>query len=250
MLLKTQHETNTSEISRRISALYKDALRQKNLTRKSMAELAGYTKIDRGINRINRVMDSGEVSKQEGDLPYKVCQMLEVKEPLSELAQELEAESARYNSALSKEKELLRTHLTSIVAHSDLIQADEEMRYALISEYALAGGMYIGGGYLPLGLLLDFWKQDQFTEICSACDSKVYLYSAGGSPLSGSGSMGGTCIECSDESKFAFNAGLVISSKKHELFKSFQKRVSEGHFMRIEELVDRLGLANSQELEK
>ena len=246
MLLKTQHETNTTEIRRKISSLYKDACRRKDLTRRVLAELAGYTKIERGINRINGVMDSGEITQQEGDLPYKICQLLEIGEPISGLAQELEAESARYKSALRKEKELLRTYLTSIVAHSDLIQADEEMRYALISEYALAGGMYIGGGYLPLGLLLDFWQWNQFTEMCSVCDSKVYLYGAGGSPLSGSGSMWGICIGCPEESKFPFNAGLVVSSKKHTLFQPFQERVSEGHFMRIEELVDRLDLATSQ----
>ena len=124
MLLNIQHKMNEAHIRSKVSALYKDALRQKKLTRKSMAELAGYTRIDRGIIRINEVINSGAISQREDDLPYKICQMLEVEEPMSGLVQELEAESASYKSAFGKEKELLRTHLASIVAHSDLIQAD------------------------------------------------------------------------------------------------------------------------------
>ena len=248
MLLKIQHEKNDKNIRDRVSSIYKGALKQKDLTLRVVAESVGYTKVEKGINRINRLIDAGELPQQEGDLQYKICRMLGVEEAISSLVKEMEAESISYQSALQKEKDLLQAHLPSILAHSDRIRADSEMRYALISEHALAGGAYIGGGYLPLGLLLEFWQRDKFTEKCSACGGRAYLYGAGGSPLSGSGSMRGICIGCLEESEFAFNAKVVIALKKHESFEPFQELISNDRFMRIEELVDRLDLAISQGL--
>ena len=103
MLLKIQHEKNDKNIRERVSSIYKGALKQKDLTLRVVAESVGYTKVEKGISRINRLIDAGKLPQQEGDLQYKICRMLCGRSYIK-LLKEMEAESISYQSALQKRK--------------------------------------------------------------------------------------------------------------------------------------------------
>lgn len=55
---------------------------------------------------------------------------------------------------------------------------------------------YIGGGRVPLGALLQLWQEGKLIETCPVCSGEIYLFSAGGSPLSGMNAWSGICPSC------------------------------------------------------
>jgi transcriptional regulator with XRE-family HTH domain len=52
---------------------------------------------------------------------------------------------------------------------------------------------------LYLGELLTLWKNGNWRTVCSSCKGELFIFSAGGSPLSGSGSAVGICRECGQQ---------------------------------------------------
>ena len=119
---------------------------------------------------------------------------------------------ARVRDAIGPESVTLADHLPRILERSDEIRADEELSNALVSECAFFSVAYLGlsNGYLPIGLLLALWEEGSFTGVCDECGGVVNLLGAGGSPLSGSGSMWGLCGSCAVPAKRPFDGRQVL----------------------------------------
>lgn len=106
-----------------------------------------------------------------------------IRPPLSE-----EAEDAAQRKLLLQSFGLLREHADEIIntpAYSFCTL--RVVRLALF---------YIGGGKVPLGALLQLWQEGKLIETCPVCAGEIYLFSAGGSPLSGMNAWSGICPSC------------------------------------------------------
>lgn len=93
------------------------------------------------------------------------------------------------------EKQLLRQNLGLLLENAEKIINTPEYFFCPLRT-AFLSLAYINGGMMPLGALLLLWKEEKLIETCPDCSGKVYLFSAGGSPLSGSNSWGGICPAC------------------------------------------------------
>ena len=238
MLLHEEHRENKRRIRKEIGQTCAKAATRKGLSETRLAELAGYENIAKGVRRVHKLLSTGKT--KNGRLLYQLGEILQVGEEIDELFEKLKGETRQYQTELNEESKLLADHLLLILEKSEQIAPDRRLANALISECAFLSMAYAGGGYLPLGTLLCFWQQDRFTDTCEECEGKVYLYGAGGSPLSGSGSMWGRCAQCHKGKKVAFNGRLASELQNHALFHPFQERIKEGEFIRIAALIARL----------
>jgi hypothetical protein len=239
MLLQKRHEEIRDRIREEIAATCRGAAQQKGFTGKKIAELAGFENIPKGVRRVHQLLEKGKT--KDRDLIHNLSGILQVEEQVAPLFLQLEEEGKRYQIELAEEDRVLVDHFPLILEKAEWIRREEGLRNALITERAFVSVAYVGPcGYLPLGLLLDYWQQGKFTDVCGECGETVFLYGAGGSPLSGSGSMWGACGQCGKGRKAPFDGQLVLGFREHELFGPFQERIGEGKCMRIQELVDAL----------
>jgi hypothetical protein len=77
----------------------------------------------------------------------------------------------------------------------------------------VVGRAYVGSKYIPLGVLIKLWQYDQWLGECPECGCKTYVYSAGGSPFSGSHYTNAVCITYK---KFVYqrkSSGLAVLIK-------------------------------------
>jgi hypothetical protein len=162
-------------------------------------------------------------------------------------AKEREAR-ARIKEAMGQESVDLADHLPQVLERTEEIVAHEELANALVSGCAHVSVAYVGpNGYLSIGLLLQLWQEDRFTGVCTDCGEVVYYYGAGGSPLSGSGSMWGLCGSCRKPAKHSFNYRQVSGIAESAQFHLFQDRVQEGDFIGLGELLRRLNGRQGEE---
>ena len=94
-----------------------------------------------------------------------------------------------------EEKDLIVQNFRLIYENAELIINTPEYFFCEL-ETARLGLFYIGGGKLPLGVLLLLWKEGKFKDKCSVCGHDVYVCAASGSPLSGSFTWWGVCENC------------------------------------------------------
>lgn len=132
---------------------------------------------------------------------------------------------------------LFRAHFTLICQNADMILSDEKWKNVLISERAIAGAAYFGGGYLPLGFLLRFWPEDQRSEPCKECHGAVYICGTSGSPLSGRGESWGICATCHKIDTFGFHGEIWARSREEAGFKDFQRLVSDKKHTDIADMI-------------
>jgi hypothetical protein len=94
---------------------------------------------------------------------------------------------------------LLIEHVDVILKHEeDILQCTDYFFVPL--SFAWCSWPYIGGdGPMCLGHLLLGWKDGILTEPCSACGGNVLVVRFSGSPLSGTNSWAGYCINCRDK---------------------------------------------------
>jgi hypothetical protein len=85
--------------------------------------------------------------------------------------------------------------LQLILDHADDILANERYFYCYQCT-AFLSVAYHGGGQLPLGVLILLWRQGEMLDTCTKCGGTVHIFGVGGSPLSGSHSWWGFCIQC------------------------------------------------------
>ncbi len=101
----------------------------------------------------------------------------------------------------------------------DEILDNPELYYVPINEIHF-GSSITGSTKLFLGDLLTLWQDEPWHTTCPKCNSQsLFIFGAGGSPLSGSGSAWGVCKKCRENiggvRPFGKFFGAVLSLKKH-----------------------------------
>ena len=126
----------------------------------------------------------------------------------------------------------------NLMAHAGQIAVDETLRLALPCEAAAAHVAYIGSRHLPLGTLLEQWCSQRHL----APEERHYFVGCGGSPLSGSGKLWGFGEESDGFIDRRFDGRLALALLQHPLVEPFQGRLARGEFLRIGQVVEKLGL--------
>ena len=95
----------------------------------------------------------------------------------------------------TKDFELFIDNLNIILRHTDLIIRTPELFHSSFYRSHI-GLTLLGGHYIPLGVLLKLWRDEILIGKCNECSGKLYIFSGGGSPLSGMNSCTGVCGRC------------------------------------------------------
>jgi hypothetical protein len=239
VLKRAEYEDRRDQILREIGAAFREAAVRKGLDLKQLARMSGFTNMQKGTGRIKDLMEYGQINDTR--LVRCLVGILELQPELDRHNLRIEEEDQRYQQARDEEQAFLATYLRLLLDQADRIRADEELQYTLVSESAFLSMAYIGGGYLPLGTLLEFWDSGRLVSACPECPGQVHLYSLGGSGLSGAGSMFGLCLQCRSGQQTKFDSTTAYALMRHPLFSPFQRRIRQGQFLNLPELVERLG---------
>ena len=93
------------------------------------------------------------------------------------------------------ELQLLADNLDLIWRNADIIINTPEFYYSYF-HCAFISVAFLGGYYLRLGQLVHLWKQNTLVVTCDECQGPLYIFGAGGSPLSGRNHCSGICGDC------------------------------------------------------
>lgn len=153
--------------------------------------------------------------------------MIEI-EPFSENQEKLYEElSMPEESEFEAEanKKLFCNNLELILGNADIVINNPEF-FHISHKWSYIGSNWIGKRYLPLGVLLMLWQKDLFIAECPKCNSKVYLFQAGGLVLSGSYSYEAVCINCREivSGERASGFGTLIKPALDLYNEAYQKR--------------------------
>ena len=99
-----------------------------------------------------------------------------------------------------REFQLFTDNFDLIWRNDDLIINTLEFYYSYFQS-AMISVAYFGGGYITIGQLLEAWKQNLLVDTCDKCQGVLYIFCAGGSPLSGSNGCLGICGDCKQVSQ-------------------------------------------------
>jgi|AGTN01.3.fsa_nt_gi hypothetical protein len=114
-----------------------------------------------------------------------------------------------------QDKELFVENFDLLLSSEQIILTYGDYFFTQLS-FAWCSWPYISGdGPLPLGYLLQGWREQIFKEPCSACSAEVLVFAFGGSPLSGAHSWSGFCKVC-----------RTVQSGRESIHKPFSKRIS------------------------
>lgn len=142
-------------------------------------------KINKALLHLNSFADTGDLKK---------IYMQQLTRLVGLDHQEMDRIHARHLAILNADSRLFIQNFDLLYRNSEKILADE--RYRNIIFY----GLFFSSAYtsrerpLTLGELYLLWNKNEW--ITPDCCGQVYLYSAGGSPLSGSHSYFGYCCGC------------------------------------------------------
>ncbi len=100
-------------------------------------------------------------------------------------------------AAISNDEEILCNNLQLILDNAEIILSTPEFFYCQ-PEMAHLGVCFIPGGPIPLGVLLELWKDGKWILTCPKCQRPLYIFQVAGSALSGSNCCRGCCMECKD----------------------------------------------------
>jgi len=95
----------------------------------------------------------------------------------------------------ARERELFQNHFDLIQENADLIINTPELFYCTLHA-ACINLAYLGGYLTPLGVLLQLWRKGLLVDVCDHCRGDLYIFCAGGSPLSGTNKCSGLCRNC------------------------------------------------------
>jgi len=173
-----------------------------------------------------------------GDLPGRLAELLGVEPALQAVESQTHQRVNELASALSREQELLAQHVDLLVRSAKVICATPELRLALVSERALVSMAYEPQVWLPLGALVEGWRWGEVSF--QRGRDRLFVVGAGGSPLSGAGSMWGVVAARGTWDTAAFDLSFVRRLQTHPLVRPFQERVRRGSFLRFGDVVARL----------
>lgn len=95
-----------------------------------------------------------------------------------------------------KDFDIFTKTLGQVLRNEQTLLSDPDS-YSIPLSFAYCSWPYIeGSGPLSLGQLLSGWRDGLFKEICPHCTKDALVTSFGGSPLSGTNSWTGYCIDC------------------------------------------------------
>lgn len=98
-----------------------------------------------------------------------------------------------------EEKRFFLENLPVLLKHQKVVLENPKYFFSWPGSFAFGSWPYISGdGPVYTGHLLLGWQSGRLLERCTECGGSVYLVGVGGSPLSGSGSCWGPCLECGE----------------------------------------------------
>ncbi|MBI1270793.1 hypothetical protein GC174_10205 [bacterium] len=98
-----------------------------------------------------------------------------------------------------EEKRFFLENLPVLLKHQKVVLDNPKYFFSLPGSFAFGSWPYIpGDGPVYTGYLLLGWQSGGLLEHCTECGGSIYLVGVGGSPLSGSGSCWGPCLECGE----------------------------------------------------
>lgn len=83
-----------------------------------------------------------------------------------------------------------------LLANIDTVMQNKEYFFCTILQVFASTAFYGPNGPIPLGVLLQLWRDGEMKTECPSCQGELYIYNFGGSPLSGSNYYNGFCAEC------------------------------------------------------
>ncbi len=105
-----------------------------------------------------------------------------------------------------KDWKLYCSNFKLILRHSDIILNNRSYFYCKAGPLNL-NLVLLGSWQLPLGILVELWKEKKLLETCPDCMRRsVHIHGMGGSPFSGRNKVGGICSICYNN--------ISITSKK------------------------------------
>lgn len=112
-------------------------------------------------------------------------------------------------------RNLTGDEIQMLLRHFGRIEQETDFQAATVPT-AITSIAYIGSYEIPLIVLLRLWKEEDKGWIiyCPHCGGTAAIHGYGGSPLSGSGSGWGTCLDCGKEVKTRFNGSAAMDAMK------------------------------------
>jgi hypothetical protein len=115
----------------------------------------------------------------------------------------------------SAEFQAFRDNFDLIMKHPDMIINTPELYFTSFS-CAFVSLSYLGHYQVGIGHMLELWEQDLLIDTCDHCQGPLYIFSAGGSLLSGSNGCVGICGDCKKLSKKVLPSTLpILEALKH-----------------------------------
>ena len=172
-----------------------------NLTFREVAELLGFNNITK-TEKIVAALEQSEcdIPKEYREKLFKIYNITEAEFRWATSDKNPDnAEIVEYNRAIDKaltdKKLALIDALPTLFHYIDEFKSIDSL-YFIELEDTVFSSAYIGNSKIYLGDLLTLWQKGEWQDRCSNCGGIRYAFSAGGSPLSGSGSGWGVCSGC------------------------------------------------------
>ncbi len=122
-----------------------------------------------------------------------------------------------------REFQLFTDNFDLIWRNADIIINTPEFYYSYF-HCAFISAMFMGNYYLRIGQLLHLWKQNTLVDTCDKCQGPLYIFCAGGSPLSGRNRCSGICGDCKKFSSISLPGCRRVMEALHFIKTNQNKR--------------------------
>lgn len=109
--------------------------------------------------------------------------------------------------AQERDRKKLAENLSLILSNRKRILRDAPLAQTTTPAAYVSMAVLAGSGRLPMGAVLSLWEKGLFLTLCPKCGGKVYLFSLGGSPLSGANHWWGVCSACREAREGSYARG-------------------------------------------
>ena len=94
--------------------------------------------------------------------------------------------------------DVLCQNIPLLLANIDTVMQNKEYFFCTLPQVFASTAFYGPNGLIPLGVLLQLWRDGEMKTECPSCRGDLYIYNFGGSPLSGSNYYNGFCMGCGE----------------------------------------------------